>query len=258
MKKIISIVVALFTAVNGFSFEQIAKANSCQSDGVERRVIQTQQYLRRTISNKELKALSFTEAVVHIKDSLEFYTKVPYKNKKKSGFLLIKYHAGFFNHAKIEIEGYQYNDKRLRGNSRKVEVSSTNKKLNKKFIMNSSGRVEKMLYPIPKKGTRDTAFSITPFLSYGSVNPNRADSINLTLTFDQFEAYIDTDFIFNNIDSLNYDRLNTKVLIHDMIPLAFVTQPSFTLEYSNIDILPAIDIKKLFNSSRAKIDSIPN
>jgi hypothetical protein len=257
MIKILPIIALLLTAATCLSSELTARSDRNKKDGTDRRVVQVQQYLSRIIPKKELEMISFKEAAVHIKDSLSFYMKLPYKDKNLPGFLLVKYERGAFQHVKIAIEGYRYNDKRLRNRAREVVISSKNKKLNKKFIMNSSGRVEKMIYPKPKIGNRDTGFSITPFLSYGSINPNRPDSINLVITFDQFEAYIDTNFIFDYIDNLNNDRLHTKVLVHDMIPLVFIAQPSFTLEYSNIDILPAIDIKKIFNSNSRKVDSIP-
>jgi hypothetical protein len=118
--------------------------------------------------------------------------------------------------------------------------------------MHSSGWVKQMSYPRPSNGIKDTAFSLVTFIGYGVEDYTKNESAT-----DNYEAFINTNFVFDPIDSLNYHRLHTKVLIHDIIPLAFRTEPSFEFEISNYEILPAIDLKKMLGEfSNPAVDSV--
>jgi len=234
-------------------------------DGIDKRIAKVKHYLRKTLIKKEFEGLWFSGAVVHTVDSSAYYMKIPFKDKKRPGFLLVKKTGQHMQYAVIQIEGYSYNAKRLRNkNIMNVTITSKNSSLNKKFTMYATGWVEKMSYPKPSNDIRDTGFSITPFLVYGDFRPRHIDSFNLShidtlkpyVGFEQFEAYLNTNFVFNDIATINHHKLHFSVVVNNMIPLAYEAQPSFTLEFSNSDILPSIDIKKMFGSFDAKADSV--
>ncbi len=258
MKKAVSIFLLVIISFNifavAYTFDDFSYSHK-QYDGIDKKISIVKKYLSNILSKKELNLLSFTETVVHDKDSTTFFAKIPFKDKKRDGFMIVKKQLNYMQYVNIKIAGYQFNDKCFINKkiaTTAVEIISNDIKLNKKFVIHASGKVDKMIYPKPANGIRDTAFSIVPFMVHGSLQSNKADSDSKNSAVDDLDAFIDTNFIFESIDSLNYQKMTKGVIIHDMIPLSFKRAPSFELEFSNSEILEPIDIKKMLGN----IDSI--
>jgi hypothetical protein len=255
------LILNLLLLLGGFALKghcsMIGVSNPNYFDGIDKRVLLARAYLNKKLNKREVENLWFTAAVAHVKDATDFFVKIPYKDKSFGGFMLVKKNKFGFQYAKIKIEGYAYDARRLRDKDLiNVIIVSSDKRLNKKFYMHKSGWVQKMYYPKPRKYLRDTGFSITPFLGYANMGSENNDSAGISVSFEQFEAYLNTNFVFDVIDSLNHQKLHAKVLVQDMIPLGFVQKPSFELEYLNSDILPGIDIKQMFKRFDNKPDSL--
>jgi hypothetical protein len=238
---ILTLNVFFFTVFAGHNNSNGTFTSLVYRDGIDKRIAQTKRYLAANLSKKELKSLLFSEAVVHTKDSSDYYIKIPFANVNYPGFMLVKKQGNRFQYAQIRIQGYRYKDTALftikdTATFRRhipVVISSNTKKINKTFMITCTGKVEKMTSPRPENGIKDTAFSLISFMPYIPEPGNEMSLVNM-------------NFIFDPIDTLNYQKLNKGVIIHDMIPLAFRQVPSFTLEFSNSDILKPIDIKKMF------------
>jgi hypothetical protein len=258
MKKAVSIFLLIISSANIFAFAYTFDdfSYSCkQYDGIDKRISSVKKYLSTILSKKELNSLSFTETVVHDKDSTTFFAKIPFKDKRRAGFVIVKKRLNYFQYVNVKIEGYQFKDKCFINKKiakTVIEIISKDKELNKKFVIHASGKVDKMIYPKPANGIRDTAFSIVPFMVHGSLQSGKADPDSKNTAVDDLDAFIDTNFIFESIDSLNYQKITKGVIIHDMIPLSFKSVPSFELEFSNSEILEAIDIRKMLGT----VDSI--
>jgi hypothetical protein len=212
-------------------------------DGIDKRMVKVKQQLAKILSAKEMKALAFARAVVHTNDSTAFYAKIPFADTARPGFVLVKKQKDKIQYVQVNIQNYHCRDTFIYDMRRPVVIASRDKKLNKKFTMNVWGRVDKMAYLVPKNGIRDTAFSFVPFMVY-DMTPGKPQS------------YINMNFVFDPIDSLNYHKLHTKVLVHDLITLSFKNEDSFEIELGNSDILPAIDLKKMLGAFGSPPDSL--
>lgn len=262
MKKV-STVIGFFVLCFGFSALYSAKQPILLfPDGVDKRVLLVTDYLRKVMPKKSFLALSFSEAVCHIKeeDTSSFYMKIPFVNKKLPGFVLVKKKGNQLQYAGISIEQYRFKDSTLlksTNSSIRVVIRSANQWLNKDFVMQRNGKTKNMQLHLSRYTVQaDTVFKNIPFLLYGYFKTDSRHPGNSPVTPDLFEAYLNTNFIFDQVDSLLYHQRHTPVLVHDMIPLGFSPMPSFTFEFSNADILPAVDIHKLLGTGQLRKDSL--
>jgi hypothetical protein len=235
MKKITPVLILIFIFTTGFIDYKLTRGDAyliATYDGIDKRIIHVKKYLQNVLSNNELNALSFSGAVIHAKDSAGYFVKVPFKDKKITGFFLVKKERNHFKAVQINIKSYHLNDSVIHNMQTVIEIESKDKKLRKKCLIDFRGRIQNMYYPKAKNAGIDTIYSVVPLiLNDGTIGVER--------------TYINTNLIFDDIDSLNNAALTKGVIIHDLIPLAFKASPSVELEFGNWTILKPVNLDSM-------------
>lgn len=230
-------------------FCQFSKANTPThpKDGIDKRIKKIKLLLNKKMSPQQMNALAFNEAAIHAKDSTTYYMKIPYKNAKKNGFLIVKNTNGKVGCVDLAIQGYKIKDTTLAIYFPIVTVSyPIDKRPSKTLISNKRGLLEKVTIKGQDNYIMDSIYKVVSLFMLSS-----SDNIS-------FKAYINVSLLFDNIDSLNNKARNDGIIIQDLIPLIFNSGFSIELEYSNSNVLPAIDLKEAFKRFDSKQDNIKN
>ena len=215
-------------------------------DGIDKRIPIAKWFLTQKMGLQKVNSLDFNNAVIHTKDSLVHYIKVPYKDAQKNGFFIIKSNNRKLDCVALEMEGYKRKDTALSRYFPVVTISyPTNKLPSKTLVANRWGRIEKVIVKNSKLYEMDSIYKVVTFF------------LPLTNTHTQSLAiYLNMSLLFDDINTLNKQAYQDGVIIQDIIPLAFTSIDCLEFEYDNSKVLPAIDIKKMFGSFDEKADSV--
>lgn len=218
-----------------------------QKDGIDKRIKWTKQLLSKKMTTQQINALLFNEAVIHTKDSMAYYIKIPYKNTKRNGFLIARNVNGNLDCVELTLQGYKFKDTALANYFPVVSVSyPLDKRPTRTFISNKKGLIEKVIVKRQENYIMDSIYKVVSLFMLSS-----NDNIS-------FEAYLNVSLLFDNIDTLNSKARNDGIIIQDLIPLRFNWNSFVDFEFSNSNVLPAIDLKEAFKRFDSKQDSIKN
>ena len=214
-------------------------------DGIDKRVRIAKSFLTQKMGIRKINSLDFNNAVIHTKDSLVHYIKVPYKNANKNGLFIIKSDNGKLDCVGLTIEGYKRKDTALSRYFRIVEVHyPLDKRPAKTLIIDKWGRIEHATIKNDNAYQMDSIYKVVYFFLFASYD-------HLTYT-----VYLNVGLLFDNIDSLNHKAYHDGIIRQDIIRLAFNSEPCSEFEFDNSKVLPGIDIKKMFSAFDAKADSV--
>jgi len=214
-------------------------------DGIDKRIPVAKWFLTQKMGLQKVNSLDFNNAVIHTKDSLVHYIKVPYKDANKNGLFIIKSDNGKLDCVGLTIEGYKRKDTVLSRYFPLVEVHyPLDKRPVKTLTCVDWGHIKNVTVKHDKAYQMDSIYKVVSFFLFASY-----DNVS-------YITYLNVGLLFDNIDSLNHKAYHDGIIIQDIIPLTFNSKPCLEFEYDNSKVLPAIDIKKMFGSFDAKADSV--
>lgn len=217
-----------------------------KQDGIDIRIRTAQKFLTKHLNKKQMHSLDFTKAVVHKRDSLAYYVKVPYRKNGTVHFMMIRNEAGKMAFVNVEIDILIANNK--------LTGASTIKTWRRMFN-NAPDRVTN--YKIDYKG------QVTQITENGKLK-NEVDSIYKVVTLvtglqqsgKPMQLYLNASLMLDDMTALNRKARQNGIIVQDIVPIRFSDSNSFELEYDNSKVLPAIDIKEAFKKFSNKPDSV--
>jgi len=214
-------------------------------DGIDKRIPIAKWFLTQKMGLQKVNSLDFNNAVIHTKDSLVHYIKVPYKDANKNGLFIIKSDNGKLDCVDLTVEGYKRKDTALSRYFPLVEVHyPLDKRPVKTLTSIDWGRIKNVTVKHDKAYQMDSIYKVVNFFLLASY-----DHLSYTV-------YLNVGLLFDNIDSLNHKACHDGIIRQDIIRLAFNSEPCSEFEFDNSKVLPGIDIKKMFSAFDAKADSV--
>jgi hypothetical protein len=240
------ILVAITASLVLFCQVAVAHTSSNQKDGIDKRITKAKLFLSKKLSVNEMNQLDFAEAVLHTRDSFVHYIKVPYKSNKKNGFMILKSSSGKLDCVNLEIMGYKRKDTVLKNYFPIVNLSyPLDKRATKTLVSNKWGFLDTVIIKNSRNYLMDSIYKVVSFFLPLSNSETKSLMI-----------YLNVSLLFDNIDSLNNKAYHDGIIIQDVVQLAFNSSDCVDYEYSNSNVLPAIDLKEAFKHFDNKPDSI--
>jgi hypothetical protein len=232
MKKITLVIFLVLSCSSLFAGNEISAKGY---DGIDKRIRKAKFFLSKKLSAKQINELAFDGAVIHAKDSATQYIKIPYKNPATPGFIIVKSSKDKSDFARLTIQNYRAKDTTFHNFFPNVKIDkSPQSKTAKIIISNKRGFIEKVTKQGDLNYKMDSIYNVvTFFLSIYSTNAPG------------MKIYLNVALLFDNMDSLNNQAYHKGVIFQDIIPLSFEPEACMEAEFSNSNVLPAIDLKKM-------------